>query len=239
MSQWNYEVMKIIKKPENKRSLKLYLSKIYEDLSTPSNNLMSKYSFICYIHLPIYISEKIFHIICSDNRNISKDEFINGMFKLYNGNFNEQKEIIFKLLDSDGDGFIHPLDTRIILKFIIREDKHESNIEYLIDCLFQGRTFMGENDFSNIITRYNSDIFLLLISFIIENAPFTENNLNIFNLDSKNVLKSLNYKEMNNPKLYNYYSVIRNPSKRVSNLMKIDIEDFINYEMEEELLSLE
>ncbi len=181
------------------KSLKLHLSKIYEKLSNPSDNLMYKYSFICYIHLPVYISEKIYHIISSDNRNISKDEFINGMFKLYNWNFNEQKEIIFKLLDSDSDGFIHPLDTRIILKFILREEKHKSNVEYLIDSLFQGKSFLGEVDFSNMITRYNCDIFLLLISFIIENASFT-NNLNIFNLDSKNVLKSLNYKEINNHK---------------------------------------
>ena len=96
MNQWNYEVMKIIKKQENKRSLKLYLSRIYDDLSNPTDHLMSKYSFICYLNLPIYFSEKLFNILSSDKNNISKEEFINGMYNLYIGTFNQQNDIIFK-----------------------------------------------------------------------------------------------------------------------------------------------
>ena len=48
MNQWNYELMKMIKKQENRRTLKLYFSKIFDNLS--SDDKMTKYSFICYIN---------------------------------------------------------------------------------------------------------------------------------------------------------------------------------------------
>lgn len=79
--------------------------------------------------MPGIIGERVYRLINSENKTlVSQKEFIEGASKLFNSNFDENLDLIFKLADFDNDGFITPEDIRIILSHVpvaqILQDTH-------------------------------------------------------------------------------------------------------------------
>ena len=108
-----------------------YLKEVYKDLADrtePSKKKgITKVTFLDYIKLPVFISEKVFCALDQDHDGfLNPKEFIYGMNKLYNGTFEETIQIIFELLDFNNDGIIEKDDARIMLSYLpLKTDKIE------------------------------------------------------------------------------------------------------------------
>ena len=82
-----------------------YLKQVANDLSNRSANGKNKYinklNFFEYMKIPFFVSSKLYNsfITNKEEDELSEDEFVNGLFKLYLGNFQETAKIIFNLLD--------------------------------------------------------------------------------------------------------------------------------------------
>src|SRR4051812_26219749 len=81
-----------------------YLKEVYKDLAdrAESNKKkgISKITFLDYIKLPVFIGEKLFNSLDIDNDTyLNSKEFIDGLIKLYIGNFEQTVELIFNIFD--------------------------------------------------------------------------------------------------------------------------------------------
>ena len=86
--------------------------------------------FFDYIKLPIFIEEKVFNVFDKDKDNfLNQKEFIYGMNRLYNGNFDETLKLIFEILDFNHDEYIEKDDVKMILGLLpLKTDKTKDKI---------------------------------------------------------------------------------------------------------------
>ena len=80
-----------------------YLREVFNDLSNAldkdGHKYLTRMTFYDYIKLPIFIAEKLFSSFSVSSKNgLCESEFVNGLFKLYMGNFEETTGIIFNLI---------------------------------------------------------------------------------------------------------------------------------------------
>ena len=190
---------------------KKYLTEVFNDLANSVNNQNKKFitrmAFYDYIKLPIFIAEKVFlsftHISI---QGLCEEEFVDNLFKLYMGSFEETISIIFNILDFDRDGIIKKEDVKIFLSYLpINDDeeeglgvkpKDEKNKTDLVTKIFGtqmksleeiddilNKAFkkyedkMNLNQFTEIITENNSEIFLQILCFLYEQMPFSAENV--------------------------------------------------------------
>ncbi len=185
---------------------KEYLKEVFNDMGNVTDENNSKYltrmAFYDYIKLPIFIAEKLFTSLSKNStKGLCETEFVNGFFKLYMGSFKETTEIIFNLLDFDKDGKINKEDVKIILSYLplneINEEKQEKKEKQdLVSKIFGAQiksleqidsivsdafdTYGGEMDFeqfSEIVTGKNSEIYLQILCFLYEQKPFSSENI--------------------------------------------------------------
>ena len=112
-----------------------YLKEVYKDLADRTEDKkkgISKVTFYDYVKLPIFIAEKLFSALDTDNDSLlNAREFVEGLQDLYMGDFETTFEIIFNLLDFDKDGKINKDDVRVLLSYLpLKTDN--SPIEYKI-----------------------------------------------------------------------------------------------------------
>ena len=180
-----------------------YLKEVFNDLanSTESNatKYLSRMTFYDYIKLPIFIAEKLFtsFISSSNEEGLNEKEFVEGFFNLYMGSFEETIAVIFNLIDFNKDGNISKEDAKIILSYLpLNEPKEEKNENNLTSRIFGAQiksleeidsivssTFdkyggqMNLNQFTKIVTKENSEIFLQILCFLYEKIPFNSKNI--------------------------------------------------------------
>ena len=188
---------------------KEYLKEVFNDMHNSVDRTQTKYltrmAFYDYIKLPIFIAEKLFLSFAkSSKEGLCEGEFVNGLFKLYMGSFEETASVIFNLLDFNKDGIINKEDVKIILSYLPlnelnedkedKEDKQEkkdlvlkifgTQIKSLeeIDLIvsdafdkFEGK--MNLSQFTEIVTGKNSEIFLQILCFLYEQIPFNSSNI--------------------------------------------------------------
>ena len=109
---------------------KKYLSEVFNDLANSVNNqnkkFMTKMVFFDYIKLPIFIAEKVFNSFTKLSKHgICEEEFVDNLFRLYMGSFQETIAIIFNILDFDRDGIIKKEDVKIFLSYLPLNDEDE------------------------------------------------------------------------------------------------------------------
>ena len=114
----------------------LYLREVFKDLadrdeSNKKKGIM-KMIFFDYIKLPIFISEKLFTVFDKDKDGfLNQKEFIYGMNRLYNSNFDETLKLIFDILDFNHDDLIEKDDVKMILGLLpLKTDKSKNKIKY-------------------------------------------------------------------------------------------------------------
>ena len=95
-----------------------YLTEVFNDLVNSVNHenikFITRMAFYDYIKLPIFIAEKVFNSFYNKSKQgLCEEEFVNNLFNLYMGSFEETIAIIFNILDFDKDGIIKKEDVTI------------------------------------------------------------------------------------------------------------------------------
>jgi len=191
---------------------KKYLTEVFNDLANSVNNQNKKFitrmAFYDYIKLPIFIAEKVFlsftHLSI---QGLCEEEFVDNLFKLYMGSFEETISIIFNILDFDRDGIIKKEDVKLFLSYLpinddeedglgVKPAKDEKNKTDLVTKIFGtqmksleeiddilNKAFkkyedkMNLTQFTEIITENNSEIFLQILCFLYDQMPFSAENV--------------------------------------------------------------
>jgi Ca2+-binding EF-hand superfamily protein len=161
---------------------------------------MSRTTFYDYIKLPIFIAEKLFSSFSNKNKDgLVLEEFVDGLFNLYTGSFEDTAKIIFNLLDFNKDGLINNDDVKIILSYLPLNDNiidNENKKEDLVSKIFGEQMksleeideivkntfnrYEGEinlDQFIESIKNNNSEVYLQILCFLYEQKPFTSKNI--------------------------------------------------------------
>ena len=181
----------------------LYLREIFRDLADrdESNKRKGiiKMIFFDYIKLPIFIAEKVFNVFDKDKDGfLNQKEFIYGMNRLYNGNFDETLKLIFEILDFNHDEYIEKDDVKMILGLLpLKTDKTKDKIKYkyqmesleeiqqIINLTFDNKKILNLEEFKDIVTKRKSDVFLQIICFLYQKKPFTDSNISVLSTSKK------------------------------------------------------
>jgi Ca2+-binding EF-hand superfamily protein len=201
--------------------LNKYLKDIWSDLSKRTKNTtkgINKLTFQKYYDLPGIISERLFVCLDSDNDGIiNLNEFIYGMQTLFSQNqtFDSLAKFIFNLYDFNSSGIITKDDVRVVLSYVpilqndtleekkdnidFTQDKFEDRVEsqdelfHILNIAFKNKNEINFNEYIHIIKNINSDIFILLLMFLLEKKPFSNYSIQMHSLalDSPIIQKSI------------------------------------------------
>ena len=173
----------------------LYLREVFRDLADrdePNKRKgIIKFVFIDYIKLPIFISEKVFSALDKDKDGyLNQKEFIFGMNRLYNSNFDETLKVIFEILDFNHDELIEKDDVKMILGLLpLKTDKSKDKIKFkyqmesleeihqIIHLTFGDKKALNLEEFKEVVKNRKSDVFLQIICFLYQKKPFTHSNI--------------------------------------------------------------
>ena len=188
---------------------KKYLNEVFADLANSVNSQNKKFLtrmvFYDYIKLPIFIAEKVFKSFSKlSSQGLCEEEFVDNLFKLYMGSFEETIEIIFKILDFDKDGIIKKEDVKLLLSYLPINQEEEDSLglksenskselvtkifgtqmksleeidEILTNAFSKYEDKMNLEQFTQLITENNSEIFLQILCFLYEKMPFSAENI--------------------------------------------------------------
>jgi serine/threonine protein kinase len=178
---------------ENPDYFIIYLNEVYHDLLERMENKggLTKIAFYEYLKIPLFISDKLFASFDKDDDGLLNiKEFANGLYQLYQGNFEETAQIIFNIFDFNKDGIVYKCDVKILLSYLPLKEEynscHKKQIESLgelddiLNASFKGETSINFTKFINIIETVKSDIYLQLICFLYQNKPFEAGKINLF-----------------------------------------------------------
>jgi len=194
------EIKEYVNVKEEKLFL-LYLREIYKDLAdrdeTNKKKGIMKMIFFDYLKLPIFISEKLFIVFDKDKDGfLNQKEFIYGMNRLYNGNFDETLKLIFELLDFNHDDLIEKDDVKMILGLLpLKTDKNKIKYKYqmqsleeiqeIINCTFNNKKALNLEEFKEVVIKKKSDVFLQIICFLYQKKPFSDSNISVLSTSKK------------------------------------------------------
>ena len=190
---------------DDKRSFSKYLNDVWLDLTQRSESKkgLSKLNLLSYYDLPGIIGERLYAVLETKNKNyIDLLSFINGMITLFLGTFDETSKFIFDFYDFDKDGYVTAEDIRTVLSYITLSEEYQSEepfkqrvnsqaeLRLILKKCFAD-TYKGESidyvEFKNVIKQVNSDIYFIILLFLLSKRPFTKETL-------------VNYKAVASPK---------------------------------------
>ena len=168
-------------------------------------NGVTKLIFDKYFTLPGIIGDRFFKVLDQKSATVlSANDFIKGMTTLYCGGYEETVKFIFNFYDFDGDGVIDKEDIRVVLSYITLADSPDvkssgTNITYKKRVTSQEELYsilqkcfenipnnkMDFKTFKNTIENVNSDIYLMIYLFLLENKPFTKENIKSYQSKTK------------------------------------------------------
>ena len=160
-------------------------------------NGVTKLIFDKYFSLPGIIGDRFFRVLDIKNTTVlSLNDFIKGMTTLFCGNYEETVKFIFNFYDMDNDGIVNKEDIRIVLSYITLDDspdikssginityskriKSQEELYIILQKCFENipNNKMNFQTFKNVIENVNSDIYLMIYIFLLENKPFTKENI--------------------------------------------------------------
>ena len=164
---------------------------------------LSKVIFNGYYSLPGIIGERLFNVFDTNLSGfIELNEFLEGMKTLFYENYEKNTKFIFDFYDFDNDGKINKEDIRVILSYITltysdtttaKKTADKTNISFknrltsqeelndILNVCFQDKHIKYEKieykDFRYIVENINSDIYLMIYLFLLENKPFSNKNI--------------------------------------------------------------
>jgi hypothetical protein len=140
-------------------------------------------------------------------------------------------------LDFNRDGNIIPEDVKLILTFLsstkLKKHKTTEEIGVIIRDFFNGKILMNYNEFIETIDNVNSDIYIILISYIYENKPFRDSCLYLYGSDASKLEKNKHKYSLISTNDQSICSSIKRslviPSKHVSEYgINLDFKKIIN-----------
>jgi Ca2+-binding EF-hand superfamily protein len=190
-----------------------YLKEVYKDLAdrieANKKKGISRITFLDYIKLPVFIGEKLFNSLDFDNDTyLNSKEFIDGLCRLYIGNFDQTVELIFNIFDFDKDGFINKGDIKILLSYLpLKTDKTKVEYKFQMDSLdeideilshtFQnGKEAIKLDEFIKVIENKKSDVYLQLLCFLYQKKPFNEANINMLKVYRRKSMPDVNQEKL-------------------------------------------
>ena len=165
---------------------------------------LSKVIFNSYYTLPGIIGERLFKVFDTNlNDSIELEEFVKGMKTLFFEDYEKNTKFIFDFYDFDRDGKITKEDIRVILSYISlnlsetsKKSADKTNISFnqrvssqeelsnILNTCFNDKHIKNPKlefkDFQYIIENINSDIYLMIYLFLLENKPFTNKNIETY-----------------------------------------------------------
>ena len=193
--------------------LQKYLKEIWADLSRRTSEKakgLTKVTFNKYYDLPGIISERLFACFDKDKDGVlNLPEFVNGMQSLFSQSesFESLAQFIFNLYDFNSTGIIKKDDVRVVLSYVplnrsdtstlikdnieIVENNFEDRVEsqeqlfHILNIAFKNKEEMNFLEYTNVIKNVNSDIFILLLMFLLEKKPFSSYSIQVYSLNSE------------------------------------------------------
>ena len=170
----------------------LYLSEIWRELSiySPnSNNGILPFAFSRFLPLPGLINKRLFNVLDTDKDGyLSPKEFIKGLSIIYCEEICSLIEFIFLFYDFDYDGYITSEDIHAIMSYIPVIHSFddmidiEEEIQNTLDAIFlDKKSKINLCEFTDlIINREVYEIFIPIISFLFEQKPFSNKQIEYF-----------------------------------------------------------
>ena len=194
---------------QDEELLNKYLKEIWSDLSKRTKDTtkgITKVTFNKYYDLPGIISERLFSCFDKDKDGILNiTEFTNGMQSLFSQaeSFDSLAKFIFNLYDFNSSGIIKKDDVRVVLSYVplsdsssnIKEnvelvkDKFEDRVEsqeqlfHILNIAFKGKDKMNFEEYIKVVKNINSDIFILLLMFLLEKKPFSNYSIQLHSMN--------------------------------------------------------
>ena len=194
---------------QDEELLNKYLEEIWSDLSKRTKDTtkgITKVTFNKYYDLPGIISERLFSCFDKDKDGIlNLKEFTNGMQSLFSKaeSFDSLAKFIFNLYDFNSSGIIKKDDVRVVLSYVplsdsssnIKEnvelvkDKFEDRVEsqeqlfHILNIAFKGKDKMNFEEYIKVVKNINSDIFILLLMFLLEKKPFSNYSIQLHSMN--------------------------------------------------------
>ena len=197
---------------QDEELLHKYLKEIWSDLSKRTNENtkgLTKVTFNKYYDLPGIISERLFACFDKDKDEVlSLNEFVEGMQSLFSQaeSFDNLAKFIFNLYDFNSTGIIKKEDVRVVLSYVplqkndastvikdnieIVEDNFEDRVEsqeqlfHILNIAFKNKEEMNFEEYINVVKNVNSDIFILILMFLLEKKPFSSYSIQVYSLTS-------------------------------------------------------
>ena len=205
-------------------TLQNYLAEIWVDLARRSKDPVKgieKLTFRNYFELPGIIADRLFAVFDRDSNGfLDHGEFIYSMKILFaqGETFQTLAKFIFRFYDFDKNGKIDREDVRVVLSYVplnkkkdqkskvktaITEDfkdrvESQSQLVDILNTAFGDKKELNLNDYTQVIENVNSDIFILILQFLLESKPFSKDTIHIFALNEKLTAEQ---KAMRTPKL--------------------------------------
>ena len=200
---------------EDEELLNKYLKEIWSDLSKRASKEdaakgINKITFNKYFELPGIISERLFAVFDKDKDGIlSLTEFVNGMRSLFSQaeTFDSLAKFIFDFYDFRSCEKIKKDDVRVVLSYVplqktdinsIKEDNVEiveenfqdrvesqEQLFHILNIAFKDKEEMDYEEYLQVIKNVNSDIFILILMFLLEKKPFSRNTIQIYAVGDK------------------------------------------------------
>ena len=86
---------------------------------------ITKKIFWEYFDIQKFICEKVFNALDKENKGqLSKNDFVNGLYQLYNGDFEDTLNFIFSIYDFNSDGKINKVDVKLLLSYLPLKEKN-------------------------------------------------------------------------------------------------------------------
>jgi len=195
---------------EDEELLNKYLKEIWSDLSKraskeDSSKGINKVTFNKYYELPGIISERLFAIFDKDKDGIlSLSEFANGMRTIFSQaeTFDTLAKFIFDFYDFRSCEKIKKDDVRVVLSYVplqktdlnsikeenieIVEENFQDRVESqeqlfnILNIAFKDKDEMDYEQYLQVIKNVNSDIFILILMFLLEKKPFSNATIKIY-----------------------------------------------------------
>ena len=195
---------------EDEDLLNKYLKEIWSDLSKRASKEdtskgISKITFNKYYELPGIISERLFSVFDKDKDGVlSLSEFVNGMRGLFSQSesFDNLARFIFDFYDFRSCEKIKKDDVRVVLSYVplqktdlnaikeenieIVEENFQDRVESqeqlfnILNIAFKDRQEIDYEEYIQVIKNVNSDIFILILMFLLEKKPFSSATIKIY-----------------------------------------------------------
>ena len=204
---------------EDEELLNKYLREIWSDLSKRSIEEtakgINKITFNKYYDLPGIISERLFTVFDKDKDGVlSLSEFVNGMKMLFSQceTFDSLAKFIFTFYDFRNCEKIKKEDVRIVLSYVplqktdldsikegnieIVEENFQDRVESqeqlfnILNIAFKNKEEMNFEEYINVVKNVNSDIFILILMFLLEKKPFSSATMKIYSSSMDSPKKS-------------------------------------------------